>query len=75
MSAVGAARTKCTADKEEQMTAVRKLNYEESDAIAARLGELEALVPAGTVVELPTAKPDDGIDPNETSAWVWGWVH
>lgn len=61
-------------DKEEQMSAVRKLSHEESHAIATRLDELEALVPAGTVVELPT-KPKDGVDPNETSAWVWGWVH
>jgi hypothetical protein len=60
--------------EEEQMSALRKLNHEESDAIATRLDELEALVPAGTVVELPT-RPDDGIDPNQTSAWVWGWVH
>ena len=75
MNAVDAMRAKRTVDKEDQMSAVRKLDYEDSDAIAARLDELQTLVPSGTVVKLPTTRPDDGIDPNETSAWVWGWVH
>lgn len=57
------------------MSAARKLSLDETDAVAVRLNELEALVPAGTVVTLPKPKPDNGIDPNETSAWVWGWVH
>ena len=52
-----------------------KIEQNEVDAIADRLEELKTLVPEGVVVELPKAKPDAGIDPNETSAWVWGWVH
>jgi hypothetical protein len=68
-------RATSTVDKEDHMSAVRKLDVDDGDAIATRLDELQSLVPSGTVVKLPTTKPDDGIDPNETSAWVWGWVH
>lgn len=57
------------------MSAQRMLEYQDSDLIAARLDELQALVPEGTVVKLPTTKADDAVDPDQTSAWVWGWVH
>lgn len=42
-----------------------------------RFDELKALMPegGGEVLDFPEPQSDPSVDPNETSAWVWGWVH